>query len=48
MIEDSSFVKGMDIVLDIASALVPPAAPIIQAGKVATAGGDLEDVLRRR
>ena len=46
MMEESSFVKGMDIVLDVASILVPQAAPIIQAGKVATSGGDLEDVLK--
>lgn len=46
LIEESSFVKGMDIVMDVASILAPPAAPIIQAGKVATAGGDLDDVLK--
>ena len=46
LIEESSFAKGMDIVTDVVSILVPAAAPIIQAGKVATAGGDLEDALK--
>ena len=42
----STFQKNMGVVMDVASILVPQAAPIIQAGKVATAGGDLEDVLK--
>jgi len=46
LIEQSTFQKNMGIVLDVVSILAPAAAPIIQAGKVATAGGDLEDVLK--
>jgi hypothetical protein len=46
VIEQSTFSKNMSIVSDVVSILAPPAAPIIQAGKVATAGGELEDVLK--
>ena len=36
----------MDVVLDIASILYPPAAPLLQAGKTLQQGGDFEDVLK--
>jgi len=45
-LEQSPFEKTMNIVLDVASVLYPPIAPVIQGGKVATSGGDLEDVIK--
>jgi len=44
--EQSTFEKNIGIVLDVASILYPPIAPVIQGGKVATSGGDLEDVIK--
>ena len=44
--EPSDFQKFGNVMLDIVSIIAPQAAPIIQAGKVATSGGDLEDVIK--
>lgn len=44
--EPSDFQKVGNVMLDIVSIIAPQAAPIIQAGKVATSGGDLEDVIK--
>lgn len=46
IVKQSGISKAFDIVTDVVSILVPQAAPIIQAGKVAYSGGDFEDVLK--
>ena len=44
--EQSTISKNMGVVLDVASMLAPPAAPLLQAGKTLQQGGDFEDVLK--